>query len=538
MIRLTTFYSSILILFTFLCGYAQTAPAHDWHLQDPETDQVQGVSAEKAYATLLKGKPSKSVIVAVIDGGVDIEHEDLKRVIWTNGREIPDNGLDDDKNGYIDDVHGWNFIGGAKGDVNEDTYELTREYMRLEKLFRDTPESKIPRKQKSQYEDYKKIKEKYIKLRDQNQAEYELYGNLNKNLKMSIDTLQLVMGVDRLTREVLDTFRTSNPRLAFAKGFISGMMRRMGPDSDIESISKELNEASEHYRVIVQYGYNATFDSREVIGDYYENMREKNYGNNHVKGPDADHGTHVAGIIAADRTNDLGIKGISDNVIIMPVRAVPNGDERDKDIANAIRYAVDNGAQIINMSFGKGYSPEKVVVDEAVMYADQKGVLLIHASGNESDDSDKNMRYPNRQFLNGKEARNWLEVGASAAGSDDKLAGSFSNYGKKTVDLFAPGVDIYSTTPENKYVSQSGTSMASPAAAGVAALLWSYFPDLTVTQVIDILSQSTRKFDGLQVQKPGGGTAMFGALSSTGGVINAYEAVKMAIAIKSTPANK
>lgn len=538
MIRLATRCSSILLLFTCLSGYAQTEPAQDWHLKDPETDQVQGVSAEKAYATLLKGRPSKSIIVAVIDGGVDIEHEDLKRVIWTNEREIPDNGLDDDKNGYIDDIHGWNFIGGAKGDVNEDTYELTREYMRLEKLFGNTPESKISRKQKSQYEDYKKIKAKYIKLRDQNQVEYELYGNLNKNLKHSIDTLKLVLGVDRLTREVLDTFRTSNPRLAFAKGFISSMMRRMGPDSDIEAISIELNEASEHYRIIVQYGYNAAFDSREVIGDHYENMREKNYGNNHVKGPDADHGTHVAGIIAADRTNDLGIKGISDNVIIMPVRAVPNGDERDKDIANAIRYAVDNGAQIINMSFGKGYSPEKVVVDEAVMYAEQKGVLLIHASGNDSEDSDKNTNYPNRRFLNGKEARNWLEVGASAAGNDDKLAGNFSNYGKKSVDLFAPGVDIYSTTPENKYVSQSGTSMASPTAAGVAALLWSYFPDLTVTQVIDILRQSTRKFDGLKVQKPGGGTALFGDLSSAGGVINAYEAVKMAIAIKSTPANK
>lgn len=493
---------------------------------------------EKVYATLLKNRPSRSVIVAVIDGGVDIGHEDLQRVIWTNEKEVSGNGIDDDKNGYIDDVHGWNFIGGKGGNVNEDTYELTREFIRLEKRFGSMSESKIPRKQKAAYEKYKKIKEKYAILRDKNQAEYELYSNLNKNITMSIDTLKAVMRVDRVTREALDTFRTSNPTLAFAKGFTASMLRRMGPDSDIETILKELQEATDYYRVIVEYGYNAAFDSRQIIGDNYQNWREKYYGNNDVKGPDASHGTHVAGIIAADRTNDLGINGISDNVKIMSVRTVPNGDERDKDVANAIRYAVDNGAKIINMSFGKSYSPEKEVVDEAVAYAEKNGVLLIHAAGNESDDTDKEPRYPTRRFLNGKEAKNWLEVGASAAGSDEDFVGSFSNYGKKTVDFFSPGVDIYSTVPNNRYKSESGTSMAAPVASGIAALLWSYFPDLTVTQVIDILRQSTRKFDGLKVSRPGGGTAAFSELSSTGGVVNAYEAIKMAIALKGLPIEK
>jgi cell wall-associated protease len=256
--------------------------------------------------------------------------------------------------------------------------------------------------------------------------------------------------------------------------------------------------------------------------------KEKYYGNNDVTGPDATHGTHVAGIIAADRKNELGIKGIADNVKIMSVRAVPNGDERDKDIANAIYYAVDNGANIINMSFGKSFSPEKDIVDKAVRYAEKKGVLLIHAAGNDSEDIDVEKNYPSRMYADGKEAKNWMEVGASAWGKDEEFVGSFSNYGKKSVSLFAPGVDIYSTIPGNKYKDESGTSMASPSTAGVAAILMSYFPELNAEQVKSILMNSARKFDNLKVQKPNGGQVNFNQLSISGGLVNAYEAVKMA----------
>ena len=538
--RHTAVFSSALILCTIVIAFGQPSgkPPSDWFLRDPETDSLQGVSSERAYQSLLKGRPSRTIVVAVVDSGIDIDHEDLKSIIWSNKDEIPGNGIDDDKNGYIDDVHGWNFIGGKNGNVNEDTYELTREYVRLNKFFGTMKEAKVPRKQKKQYEDYLKIKEKFTKLSEKNKNEYELYSSLNKNLKMSVDTLKAVLKVSKLTHAGLDTFRSSNPTLAFAKGFTASMLKRMGPDSDIEEILKELNDATEYYRVIVEYGYNPDFDSRLIIGDNYSNLREKNYGNNDVKGSDSKHGTHVAGIIAADRTNELGIKGIADNVRIMSVRTVPNGDERDKDVANAIRYAVDNGARIINMSFGKGFSPEKKVVDEAVAYAEQKGVLLVHAAGNDSQDIDKEKDYPTRTYLNDKEASNWLEVGASSAGKDKNFVANFSNYGKKSVDLFAPGVDVYSTKPENMYDHESGTSMACPAAAGVAALLWSYFPDLTMRQVVDILKKSTRKFDGLKVQKPGGGTVDFNELSNTGGLINAYEAIKMAIELKGAPVEK
>jgi cell wall-associated protease len=281
--------------------------------------------------------------------------------------------------------------------------------------------------------------------------------------------------------------------------------------------------------VIVEYGYNPTFDARPIVGDNYADKRERYYGNNNVKGPDPEHGTHVAGIVAADRANGVGIAGIADNVRIMPIRAIPNGDERDKDVANAIRYAVDNGARIINMSFGKSLSPDKVIVDEAVAYAEQKGVLLIHGAGNEKQDNDKSGNYPSRYYANGKEARNWLEVGATASGSGKDFVANFSNYGKKTVDVFAPGVDLYSTIPGDRYKEQSGTSFAAPVVTGIAALLWSYFPDLTAAQVVDIISSSTRKFDRLKVNRPGGGEVEFPELSRTGGLVNAYMAVSLAL---------
>jgi len=510
----------------------------DWFLRDPEEDSLQGVSAERAYRTLLKDKPSRSVTVAVIDSGIDIDHEDLKSVIWINEKEIPNNGIDDDKNGYTDDVHGWNFIGGKDGNVDADTYELTREYIRLKIKYENADAGKLSKKQKQEFDSYKQIKDKFEKLKANNEQQYKLYSSMYKSITFSIDTLKALLQVDTITREAVEKFDTSDPGLLFAKGFLLSMYRNMGDDADLEEYLLELKEAVDYYGVIVKYGYNENFDSRLIVGDNIADLQERNYGNNDVKGPDPNHGTHVAGIIAADRKNNIGIKGIADNVKIMVVRAVPNGDERDKDVANAINYAVDNGAKIINMSFGKSFSPQKEAVDKAVRYAEQKGVLLIHAAGNDAEDIDTQKNYPSKFYLDGKEAKNWIEVGASSAGSGEDFVGSFSNYGRKMVSLFAPGVDIYSTIPGNQYKDESGTSMASPSTAGVAALLMSYFPELTALQVKDILMKSSRKFDNLKVQKPGGGRVEFNQLSASGGLVNAYEAVKMAESMKSMKIEK
>ena len=462
----TPYLCITLILSSVTLSFPQSSHVlpKDWFLRDPETDHLQGVSVEKAYSILLKDRPSRTIIVAVVDTGIDIEHEDLKSVIWLNEGEIPGNGIDDDKNGYIDDVHGWNFIGGKKGNVVEDTGELTREYVRLGKLFATVAENgKIPRKQRGEYDNYKKIKTKFEKLRDQNRQQYDQYKNLYNNLQMSVDTLKAVMKVDKVTPAALDSFKAANPTLAFAKGFTVSMLKRTGPDADIDSIMRDVLEGVKLYQVIVDYSYNPDFDSRLIVGDDYNNVYEKNYGNNDVTGPDPEHGTHVAGIIAADRKNSIGINGIVDNVRIMSVRAVPsNGDERDKDVANAILYAVNNGASIVNMSFGKSFSPGKSAVDAAVKYAGKKGVLLIHAAGNDGQDIDTQKDFPTRYYQDGKEAPNWLEVGATAWDQNDNFVARFSNYGKKSVDLFAPGVDIYSTVPKNKFKKERARACRAP----------------------------------------------------------------------------
>jgi subtilisin family serine protease len=517
----------------------------DWFLRDPETEKLQGTSTEKTYENLLKDKASKKIRVAVIDSGIDVDHEDLKDVIWTNPGEIAGNGVDDDKNGYIDDIHGWNFLGGKDSSVNKDTYELTREYIRLKPLYDSVDEKKIKKKDKEDYALWKSVKADFEKEVQSNKQQYELfsqqydvYQNALTTLTFCDSILRYSLGVDSLSKSNLSQITPKNDTVRFAKETLANVLENVPGDimvadflQELDAYLVQLKEGVDHFQSAVEYGYNPDFNSRVIVGDNPNDPFEKNYGNNDVKGGDATHGTHVAGIIGANRKNDLGIKGIADNVEIIAIRAVPTGgDERDKDVANAIIYAVDNGAKIINMSFGKDYSPHKEAVDKAVKYAEEKGVLLMHGSGNDGENLDFKSQFPTRFYKNKKVARTWMEIGASSWGRDSSFVASFSNYGKKTVDLFAPGVEIYSTVPGNAYEDLQGTSMACPMVSGVAALIWSYFPDLTATEVKDILNQSTRKFDNLKVTQPGSGDiVLFSQLSITGGMVNAYEAVRLAM---------
>lgn len=501
----------------------------DWFVMDPADSNVQGLSVDKAYE-LVKDKPSKTVTVAVIDSGVDIDHEDLQGKIWINEDEIPDNGKDDDNNGYIDDRYGWNFIGGKDGkNVEVDTYELTRIYGRLKDKFEGVDPDKIKRKDKDDYEMYLSIKDDFESTYEKAATQYEFYKGLEANILRYNNLLKAYVGTDSLTMADLQSINTSDSVVIDARNLIGMIFQNVGPDADFQEIAEQLKEAVEHFGNQVNYAYNTDFNPRSIVGDDYSDPYEKYYGNNDVKGHDPSHGTHVAGIIAANRDNDLGMRGIAENVKIMVVRAVPDGDERDKDVANAIIYAVDNGADIINMSFGKSYSPYKEAVDKAVKYAEKKGVLMIHAAGNDGEDIDEKNNYPTRRFENGKSADNWMEIGASSWGEDENFVGSFSNYGKNTVDVFAPGVSIYSSTPGNTYSTYNGTSMAAPATTGVAALVMSYYPELSAVEVRDILDKSSRKFDHLQVKRPGSKELTdFSELSISGGLINAYEALKMA----------
>lgn len=496
-------------------------PPKDWFLADPTKDKLLGTSTEKAYNTILKDKKSQTVTVAVIDTGVDIHHEDLKDFIWTNEDEIPNNGIDDDNNGYVDDIHGWNFIGGPEEDIYYELYEYARIYRNLRKVFEDN-NSTIDTLNNPEYELYKKTKHLYETEFQEAERNYNYFDIIIHNQKVYSTILKRQLGKDSLTLADVKKI-TPNDSITFrAKEFLLLINKYYN------TIYNEFQETLDYYQDKL-YNLDIDADYRSVVNDDPSDPTETGYGNNNIIGPDPDHGTHVSGIIAANRKNDLGIKGIADNILIMPIRAIPEGDEYDKDVANAIRYAVDNGAEIINMSFGKEYSPNKFAVDDAARYAESKGVLIVHGAGNENMNIDSVTHYPTRILNDGNEISTWIEVGASAAYDDKNFASDFSNFGKKSVDVFAPGVEIHSTVPGDKYDNHDGTSMAAPMVTGLAALLKSYYPEFTASQIKEIILKSSKDYSSMKVYIPDTKEViLFGELSKTGGLINVYEAVKMA----------
>jgi subtilisin family serine protease len=461
--RSKQFFPALITLLLFsLSAFVQTKTAnhkllnyHIWHLLDYQQDSVYGTSVNRAYNELLKNKKSHPVIVAVIDGGVDITHEDLQGHIWTNKNEIPGNGIDDDKNGYADDMHGWNYLGGKDGRVISATNsDADREYARLLSKYATIQDS-VQASDKEEYRYFLRV----TKLHQQDSVGRKKAGLLFKEVKD-------------------DPFEVR----------------------------------------------------KDIVGDNPFDINDRNYGNNIVGDTLAIHGTHCTGIIAALRNNGIGMDGIADNVLIMSIRAVPMGDEMDKDIALAIRYAVNNGAKIISMSFGKDFSAQKQWVDEAVKYAEKKGVLLVHGSGNNARNSDSVPFYPNPNFAGTSErAKNMITVGASSVDTGYYVPAYFSNYGQNEVDLFAPGMTIYSSIPVNKYEFGSGTSTSTPVVAGIAALILEYYPHLRAEQVKEILMKSVTSLKGKIVIKPGSKEKVdFATLCVSGGIVNAYKALQLA----------
>lgn len=513
--------------------------AKDWQLTDLTKDSVYGTSVTKAYDELLKGKTSHTVIVAVIDAGLDTAHEDLKGHVWTNKKEISGNGIDDDHNGYVDDVHGWNFLGGKDGrNINAESLESFREYYRLHQLYGNVSDSTtVPEQTRKEYSYWLKLKDAHIKDSTTAAVTIARVNGLLTLLNATDSTWRNILHKDTITITDLknSTIQDSaaNSLAKNAIGFYS--MRHIPDEVSFEELLGEANEfVKSKQKQLQDFATDPNAQRRDIVGDDPFNINDKNYGNANVDAGTPTHGTHVSGIISAIRNNNTGMNGIADNVLIMPVRAVPDGDERDKDIALAIRYAVDNGAQIINMSFGKGYSPGKEWVDDAVKYAAKKDVLLIHAAGNDGEDIDTTNDFPSPEFLNNAgKATNYITVGASAGGPDSLLAASFSNYGSKEVDVFAPGLNIYSTVPVSKYQVLSGTSMATPVVSGIAALVLEYYPKLSAEQVKYVIENSAVKFPDDMVMNPGTGDKVkFSTLSKTGGIVNAYNALKLAATLK------
>ncbi len=537
---------SFLVCFITISGQSQTP--NDWYYGNPG-EGFNGISMHKAYAEFLKDKATRPIVVAIIDSGVDANHEDLKANMWINTGEIAGNGKDDDGNGYIDDIHGWNFIGGPGGmNVGADTYEFTRVYASLRYKYENADVSKLNKDQQAEYAIFKKAKESLDADRAKAESGLSRINALEMKVMDALDIMKGELGDKDLNLDNVSALDESKSQeLAMAKmlatQYLTGNTDINNFNALKNAVGTDINSDKKRYQDQLDYAFNPDFDPRKtIVMDNYNDPNEKYYGNTDIIGPDALHGTHVAGIVGAVRNNEVGMDGVATNVKIMSVRTVPDGDERDKDVANAIRYAVDNGASVINMSFGKGFGTHKDLVDEAVRYAESKDVLLVHAAGNSAQNNDITDNFPNAQynkktgflfFKKKRKAKNWIEVGALSFKEGEDAVAPFSNYGQNNVDVFAPGMRIYSTMPFNEYAQLQGTSMAAPVVAGVAAVIRSVYPKLTAEQVKEAIMNSSLKLNH-NVKVPGkpGELAHFSKLSVSGGTVNLYDALVYASNMK------
>lgn len=502
-----------------------------WYHDNLAITKVYGVNTNNAYQFFeSKGLKPQSVIVGVIDSGVEVNHSGLKKNIWINTKEIEGNGIDDDHNGYIDDIHGWNFLGGTNGDISVDNLEVTRVVREYSNIFEGSNYEKNKAnmaKMSIEYEMYKKAKQQFDEKSVSSQKNFKMYSTISERMPVAIAMLKGKKFTEENINALVPTDSQEAQNISLLKQFINiPDIENSSPTQANIKIQKELKGAIDYYGDAAKQ-YDLSFDPRKIVGDNYADYNEKYYGNNHYEGPDAKHGTHVAGIIAG-LPNAEGQYGIANKVAkIMTIRAVPNGDERDKDVANAIRYAVDNGAKILNMSFGKPISPGKTYVWEALKYAETKGVLLVKAAGNEGQNIEKFEYFPTN-FKNQSDAKafikNMIVVGASTM-NNTALNASFSNYNPKMVDVFAPGEGIYSTIPKNQYEYLDGTSMASPVVAGASAVLLAYLPHLTPEQIIESLVKTVNKNTTSTGMKE---NYHFSQMSRAGGIIDLKKAAEYA----------
>jgi subtilisin family serine protease len=519
----------------FAQSSVETGVPKGWHLMDKGTSGYYGISVDKAYDFLKSKKlKSKTVIVAVIDSGVDTTHEDLRSILWKNPKEIPGNGIDDDNNGYVDDIYGWNFLGGRDGrNVEKDSYEAARVYHKLKSKWEKVDIKAESLSPEDAYEYQMWLRAKAEIVGDVNPLEALQLHQMYTTMKSGDSVIRTDLKKEEYSCKDLADYKSTNTKATRVKDIL---LRICDANKSDEITNQQILDQLEGDLGKMDAVDHAPENYRdEIVKDNYDDINDRFYGNNDVmaSAKGALHGTHVTGIIAAARKNGRGMDGVADNVRVMMIRAVPDGDEHDKDIALAIRYAVDNGAQVINMSFGKSFSPEKKWVDDAVKYAESKGVLLVHAAGNDAKNLDSTYNFPTPLTLDNKRPNNWITVGASGDPKADGLTASFSNYGKKEVDVFAPGVKIYSTLPGGTtYGNLQGTSMASPVVAGLAALIMEYFPTLSAAQVKQVIEKSAKN-PGMKVKDPGSDSEVdMSALSRSGGIINAYEAVKLASTMK------
>lgn len=533
---------------------------NNWQNLSPEKDGIYGADVNGAY-DFLKGKKSKKkVTVALIGTGIDVEHEDLQGSLWINPKEKP-NGRDDNKNGKIDDINGWNYLGNAQGEVLEKARTFAdREYLRL----------------KDKYSRIQHYGDKYVVVSDdekellevappENKPEFDYFNRVVRKesaIGSKYSSIEL-MKVSRIYANGLtDKLKAKFPdKEHFSYQDFGSMidrndtdtLRMLGmtmisvafmiqPQATWDKVLDYLNNFQpplllKDYQKIEQMN---NFDDRTLIGDDPYKITDTKYGNNILLAENSGEGTSYAGIIGAKRSNDMGLDGIADNVQIMTLRTTPSeGEAYPKDVALAIRYAVDNGADIIQMYASASITPfgeQGDWINDALMYAESKGVLIVQPVASKSIDMDKYPYYPRKEITPAKKLSNMITVAAS-----DKKGSPVpdSNFGIKSLDLYAPGKDIYSCYTGNTYREESGSEVAASTVTGVAALIKSYYPDLTAMQIRDIIINNVTDRSGEEVEKQSlnmdqGNAKMikdlflFEDLCASSGILNAAKAVEAA----------
>ncbi len=529
--------------------FAWGQDAKFWHWKDLEKEGVHGVSLFKAQQLLIESKLKPTpIVIAILDGGIDTNHHQIRPLLWNNPKEIPGNQIDDDKNGYIDDIHGWNFLGNATGqNVDKASDEKSRIYHRYKNEFKQEKLDSVnwDAKKKSTYTSWRQAAAEIVFTEED--ADNLAFIKMAKNAVVKMGFILIrEMEDSNFTAEKLETYQPIGKITADTKISYLRTLQALGIDrmNGHQSIVDDLNEyiaGKEKAAISLE---TPPEDIRKlIIKDRYEDLKDQYYGNNNITGPNAKHGTHVAGLAAGIIDTIFTKSNFNNPIKLMGVRVVPDGDEYDKDIALGIRYAVNNGAKIINMSFGKSFSPEQAWVDSAIRYAASKDVLIIHSAGNESYDLNNKTVYPSpySSSFNNK-AINMITVGAS---SDPIIAESlltdFSNYGNQIVDLFSPGNKIYSSLPNQTYGFTNGTSMSAPILSHIAAIVRAYFPKLSAIEVKAILLQSCWKPEDENSIFPipqKDQSKKLKELSAEGGIINAALCIQNAIKFQSNKNKK
>jgi subtilisin family serine protease len=549
-----------ILIASLLIGVAGYAQNENWHHLAPE-DGVFGAAIERAHAAARESglRPARRPItIALIGGGIDISHKAISDIIWVNRRERRINGRDNDRNGWIDDRHGWNFLGNDTMTINSLSTMGDREFLRLKDKYNHFlfVEDGIA----YMFDDELGALVETEPPADMEEFEYFLRVVTESELAETNRGVMLAKAVVWYIREIGHSMRMAYPERVLTRTDFGEFVRAQQSTTamqdalfafiDLMFMSANTEDwntmaafADTEFIPIQELRHERAMArrfprERELIGDDPNDLNDKGYGNNNLLANNALRNTMIAGIIGAGG-GQSEIRGITNNVQIMTLRIEADfGEPYMKDMALAIRYAVEQGADIIQLGATNRLFPrhQSHWVEEALRYAEQRNVLVVIPVRDLSSNLDDFPFYPNRNLSTGT-LSNIITVAAS-----DSLGNPFlwANFSETELDIFAPGVEIKSAMPGNRYAIDSGSAYAAAMVTGVAAFIKNYFPQITPAQMRQLLIDTVTDRSDAEVEKQYRATAgsmrgriatdlfLFSDLCVSGGILNAERAIKEA----------